>query len=175
MLTDTAQKIADAFGLVNSPMLIQLITDGKRVFVLEFSARTGGGVKYILIKRSSGFDVISAVVDLTLGKTPHLESDKPKSKYVVNEFIYCHDGIFDKLVGFDEAKQSGTISDYYLFKPSGTKFDGIASSGDRVAGYTIVADSCEELGIKHAKALSMLEVHDQNGNDMFRKDIIKPL
>ena len=36
------QKIADAFQLKNSPMLIQLLTDNKRESVLEFSARTGG-------------------------------------------------------------------------------------------------------------------------------------
>ncbi len=40
-----AQQIADAFGLKNSPMLIQLLTDGNDVYVIEFSARTGGGGK----------------------------------------------------------------------------------------------------------------------------------
>ncbi|MBE5754586.1 MAG: ATP-grasp domain-containing protein [Clostridiales bacterium] len=46
----TAQQIVDAFGLKNTPMLIQFITDGKEVYVLEFSARTGGGTKYLRIK-----------------------------------------------------------------------------------------------------------------------------
>ena len=72
LVREIAQRIADAFGLKNSPMLIQMISDGERAFVLEFSARTGGGVKYLLIKKASGFDVISAVVDLTLGNKPHI-------------------------------------------------------------------------------------------------------
>ena len=46
----TAQQIADAFGLKNTPMLIQAMSDGENIYVLEFSACTGGGVKYILIK-----------------------------------------------------------------------------------------------------------------------------
>ncbi len=37
-----ANDIASAFGLVNSPMLIQMIYNGEKAFVLEFSARTGG-------------------------------------------------------------------------------------------------------------------------------------
>ena len=63
----TGQQIADAFQLKNTPMLIQLITNGKEVYVLEFSASTGDGVKYLRIKRVTGFDLIKAVVDLTLG------------------------------------------------------------------------------------------------------------
>ena len=43
----TAQKVANAFALKNSPMLMQVITDGNKIRVLEFSARTGGGVKYL--------------------------------------------------------------------------------------------------------------------------------
>ena len=33
-IKDTAQKIADAFGLKNTPMLIQLISDGKKIAVI---------------------------------------------------------------------------------------------------------------------------------------------
>ena len=39
------QKIADAFKLKNTPMLVQLLTDDKKESVLEFCARTGGGAK----------------------------------------------------------------------------------------------------------------------------------
>ena len=83
-ISQTAQQIADAFGLKNSLMLIQMISDGNQIYVLEFSARTGGGVKYQLIKRVCGFDVIKAVVDLTLRKTPHVEIMPAESKYISN-------------------------------------------------------------------------------------------
>ena len=63
-IADTAQNIADAFGLKNTPMLIQLISDGKKVSVVEFCARTGGGIKFLMIKKFSGFDVVKAVVTL---------------------------------------------------------------------------------------------------------------
>lgn len=169
---ETVQKIADAFGLKNCPMLIQMITDGKRVFVLEFSARTGGGVKHLLIQRVSGFDVIRAVVDLTLGLKPHVEPQPPVSKYIVNEFIYCKPGIFDRLSGFEELLEQGILMDYYLFKKSGAEFHSIASSGDRIAGFTIQADSLEELKMKHETAVSELKVLNRNGEDMMRHDLL---
>lgn len=170
-----AQQIADAFGLKNSPMLIQMITDGKRAFVLEFSARTGGGVKFRLIKKASGFDVVSAVVDLTLGNKPHVEKVVPENRYIINEFIYCDKGIFDRLDGFEELVADGTISEYSLYKWQGAKFDTIENSGDRVAGFTIQADTMEEIRIKHKKAVENIRVLDVNGKDIMRKDLLTDL
>lgn len=172
-IRDTAQKIADAFGIKNSPMLVQLISDGKRIFVLEFSARTGGGVKFQLIRRVSGFDVIAAVVDLTLGNKPHVEKKEPESKYLSNEFIYCSAGVFDHLEGFAELKSQGILSEYFLFKWQGAEFDGsIENSGDRIGGFTIQADTPEELLRKHEIAARDLRVVDVNGNDMMRHDLL---
>ena len=167
-----AQQIADAFGLKNSPMLIQMITDGKRASVLEFSARTGGGVKFRLIKKASGFDVIAAVVDLTLGNKPHIEKVVPENRYIANEFIYCDEGIFDHLDGFDELVADGTISEYSLYKWQGAKFDTIENSGDRVAGFTIQADTMDDLRRKHFEAVARMQVLDVNGRDIMRKDLL---
>ena len=167
-----AQKIANAFGLVNSPMLIQMITDGRRAAVLEFSARTGGGVKFMLIKKASGFDVISAVIDLTLGNKPHVDKVTPENKFIANEFIYCKPGIFDHLENFEELKNEGVITEYCLFKWKGAEFDTIENSGDRVGGFTVQADTLEDLRAKHAKAVAELKVIAQDGSDMMRRDLL---
>lgn len=171
-VTKIAQQIADAFELKNSPMLIQMIYDGKDAHVLEFSARTGGGIKYLLIKKVANFDVLAAVVDLTLGKKPHVENASPENKYIVNDFIYCIPGKFKKLSGFEELKQEGIISDYYLFKWEGAVFDTIENSGDRVGGFTVQADTLAELREKHAVAVERMSVLDEDGNDMMRKDLL---
>lgn len=167
-----AQQIADAFGLKNSPMLIQMITDGKRAAVLEFSARTGGGVKFMLIKKASGFDVISAVIDLTLGNKPHVDKVTPENKFIANEFIYCKPGIFDHLENFEELKAQGVISEYCLFKWKGAEFDTIENSGDRVGGFTVQADTMEALREKHARAVAELKVIASDGSDMMRRDLL---
>lgn len=171
-LTEVAQKIADAFGLYNSPMLIQLITDGKRISVLEFSARTGGGIKFMLIKKASGFDVIDAVIGLTLGEHPHLEAKDPENKIIVNEFIYCKPGVFDKFDGVDELISDGTVSEHFLFKWRGAEFKSVESSGDRVGGFTIQADTDEDIRFKHQRAAERIRVLDPDGNDIMRHDLL---
>jgi biotin carboxylase len=174
-LQTTVQGIANAFELKNCPMLVQLITDGRRVFVLEFSARTGGGVKYLLIRKASGFDVISAVVDLTLGKKPHVDPDQPAFKYVANEFIYCYPGVFDRMEGFEALKEQGIIADYYLFKWKGAEFTSVDSSGDRVGGFTVHGNTPEEIEENHRKAAAAIRVLDPAGRDIMRHDLLTDL
>ena len=97
-IEEIAQTIADGFHLVNAPMLIQLLHNGDNVSVLEFCARTGGNMKWLLIKYSSGVDVITATIDITLGKEPDLTHQNTGNNIVVNDFIYCYPGVFDHFV-----------------------------------------------------------------------------
>ena len=171
----TAQQIADAFGLRNAPMLIQMISDGEQAYVLEFSARTGGGEKFMMIKRVSGFDVVKAVVDLTLGQLPHVQTENLGKKYFASEFIYCRPGVFDRIEGDKELLERGILCDFYPFKSKGSVFDKIQNSGDRVAGYSMIANSKEELEEKHNAAVAGLKVLDTDGVDIMRHDILTEL
>ena len=170
-----AQQIADAFHIINAPLLIQLIANDDDISVIEFCARTGGNMKYLLIKHICGVDVIDAVIDLTLGKKPLIQVREPENKYIVNDFIYCKEGIFDHLEGFEEMLRSGYITDYHQIRPSGFIVHGIASSSDRVAGITIQADSLEEFNKKHEYAIQHIAVIDPDGVDIMRHDLLPGL
>ena len=170
-----AQQIADAFGLKNCPMLIQMINDGKRVSVLEFCARTGGNMKYLLIKRSCGFDVIKAVIDLTLGEKPTVDLREPEAKYIVNDFIYCRPGTYDRMEGFEELRQQGILTDFYSLRPRGIKVVGANSSSDRVAGMTITANSLEEFNKKHRHIVNNTQILNEEGQDIMRHDLLPDL
>ena len=174
-IRQVAQQIADAFSLKNCPMLIQMIHDGKRVSVLEFCARTGGNMKYLLIKRACGFDVIKAVIDLTLGQKPHVELSAPEAKHIVNDFIYCKPGTFDRMEGFEELRQQGILTDYCPLRPKGMQIRGVTSSSDRIAGFTVTADSLEEFNRKHRLIVDTVKIIDTEGNDIMRHDLLPDL
>ena len=167
-----AQQIADAFQLKDAPMLIQMINTGERVSVLEFCARTGGNMKYLLIKRTCGFDVIKAVIDLAVGEKPHVELSEPESKYIVNDFIYCKPGVFDRFAGVEEMLEQGMITDFRPLRPRGFQVFGVRSSSDRIAGFTVQADTLEEFNRKHRAAVENLKVLDVDGNDIMRRDLL---
>lgn len=174
-IEDIAQKIAEGFGLWESPLLIQLLHDGDKVSVLEFCARTGGGMKWLMIKHACGVDVIKATIDITLGLTPDLKRRDTGNKIVVNDFIYCRPGIFDHLEGFEEMHEQGLINEFRLIRTKGTVMRGVTSSSDRIAGMNIVADSIEEFNEKEKKILETIKVVDADGKNIMRKDLLPPL
>ena len=169
------QKIADAFGLKNSPMLVQLLTDDKKESVLEFSARTGGGAKYLLVRKASGFDPIKGVIDLTLGEKPEVGEIRSESKFITNEFLYAWPGVFDHLEGFEELKKEGIITEYLQFKWKGAEIFRAVSSSDRVASFTIQADTYEEMVSKHDQVAARIRLVDPEGKDIMRHDLLTPI
>lgn len=173
MIAQTAQKIADAFGLKNTPMLIQLISDGERIAVVEFCARTGGGIKFLMIKKISGFDVVKAVVDLTLGGKPHVEQIQKADKLTVNEFVYCKPGELVCMEGAQQLLEEGTVVEFSQFKSPGHTFGEIRSSGDRLAYFSVEAETDQELTRKHERANQLLKAIGSRGEDLIRHDLIE--
>ena len=109
---------------------------------------------------------------MTLSKR---ELNAPEAKYVVNDFIYCHPGTFEKLEGFEELKQQGILTDYYALRPKGMQIKGVASSSDRIAGITVTADSLEEFNRKHRIIVNGVKVLNTEGKDMMRHDLLPDL
>ena len=169
----TAQKIADGFGLKNTPMLIQLITDGEKISVVEFCARTGGGIKFLMIKKHTGFDVVKAVADLTLGIKPHVGKLLTPDKITVNEFLYCKEGVLSHMEGGEELLRDGVVDEFSCFKAEGTTFGEINGSGDRVAYYSISASIKEELLARHKIANEKLRAVSTDGKDIIRHDLVE--
>lgn len=170
---DAAQQIATAFGLTDTPMLVQLITDGKRISVVEFCARTGGGIKFRMIEKFSGFDVVKAVVDLALGDKPHVGELPPIENITVNEFVYCRPGVLHHVEGFEELLAEGVITEYAVFKAPGVQFGAINGSGDRVAYFSIEAETEAEVKRRHAIANARIKALTADGEDMIRHDLLE--
>ena len=171
-IEEVAQEIADGFGLVNAPLLIQLLATADRISVLEFCARTGGNMKYLLIKYASGVDVIGATLDITLGKTPDLTPKFEKHHIVVNDFVYCRPGVFDHLEGFEELEKKGIIKEFHPVRLKGTQMKGVTSSSDRIVGMNIVADTIDEYNAKREIINQSVKVVDINGQDIMRHDLL---
>lgn len=166
------QKIADAFGLKNTPMLVQMKVDNGKFSVIEFCARTGGGIKYRLIPHVAHFDVVDAVVDLTLGGKPHYDGWK-LNKYIIDEFIYCSPGEFDHLEGFEELEAEGIIEHWEQFKSKGHVFSDISNSGDRVAYFSVEAETLEEMERKYKTASQRIRALSSTGIDLIRHEIMQ--
>lgn len=170
-IRNVAQQIADAFGLYNSPLLIQFIYDGDEdVSVIEFSARTGGAIKYRLVWNMSHVDVVDEVVELTLNGRFDAKPEY-QDVHLRNEFLYCENGELDHVEGLEELLRDGTVNETYLFKTKGDRFTGVNSSGDRVAALVFLGESDEEVRRRCHEAVRRIRVIDRDGKDILKREI----
>lgn len=173
-IENMAQRIAEAFNLNNCPMLMQVLVRGDDIYVVEFSARTGGCIKHRLIELVSGVNVIKSTIDLFENKMPEI-CPKISDKYIVNEFVYCKKGVFDHVEGIQECVEEGLLREQYVLKVKGSKFEDVNSSGDRIAAIVYVADSYDDYVEKHNAVIDRIKVIDTCGNDIMRHDLLPKL
>lgn len=170
-LISIANQIAQAFQLSDTPLLVQLIEKDGKFNVLEFSARMGGGSKYHLIKTLSGVDIMAKYVDLILGNKPSVQP-KPMIEFAAMNYIYCIPGVISKMEGFEALKADGVIKDWFEYKTVGMQIDHAHTSGDRPAGYLVVADSQSELEHKQRLADQRIHILDSQGKDIMLHDLV---
>lgn len=166
---EICQQIASAFGLKDTPLLVQMIVGKGEYNVVEFSARMGGGSKYHLIQVLSGVNIMKVYVEMVMGKKPHVEPVK-QWNYALMNYVYCRPGTFTELKNFDELKAEGIIYSYFTYKMPGSIIEKSNTSSDRPAGFLIVGDTKDEVCLKLQQANKRLQVCNENGNDIMRHD-----
>ena len=86
------------------------------MYVIEFSARMGGGSKYKLIEYMTGINIMEAYVNLILGSAYQIPDANLSSKYIELGYVYCHNGTISRIIGFDKLKNAGVISEIFQYK-----------------------------------------------------------
>lgn len=168
-ILEIAQKIAEAFELRDTPLLIQMIVDKEEYNVIEFSARMGGGSKYHLIEVLSGIDIMNVYVNMILGKQPKVAPQKMVNSAIMN-YIYCYPGTYTHITGINKLKEESCIEEAFVYKSPYAHFEKASNSSDRVAGFLIVGDNSHEVKEKLIKANDSIKVIDENGKDIMRHD-----
>ena len=169
-LSEIANKIAKAYEVYNSPLLIQAMINGDDVKVIEFSARLGGGAKYKTIQNVTGFNVLRANLESMLGEKPKVEINDDGRCYS-RCHIYVNGGVFKAIEGLEDLQQRGIIDEYVLTKPFGVTVGSPKSSSDRVASVFISASSNEELNMKINESINNIKVLDEIGSDMLCREM----
>lgn len=169
---EICQKIADAWHLHDTPLLVQMIQKGDSYNVLEFSARMGGGSKYRLIQVLSGVNIMEVYVKMVMGDKPKVAPAKQYNNAIMS-YIYCYPGVYESVEGLDELKTKGVILDYFIYRGPNSVIEKSNTSSDRAAGFLVVGDSQEEVENKLAEANAVLRVLNDKGEDFMRHDLFQ--
>ena len=169
---EICQKIADAWNLHDTPLLVQMIQKGDSYNVLEFSARMGGGSKYRLIQVLSGVNIMKVYVEMVMGDKPKVAPAKHYNNAIMS-YIYCYPGVYKSVEGLEELKEQGVILDYFIYRGSDSVIEKSNTSSDRAAGFLVVGSSQEEVEEKLADANKLLRVLNDKGEDIMRHDLFQ--
>lgn len=169
-IQDVAQRIAEVYGIDNSPLLIQTIVHGDNFKVIEFSARLGGGAKYKTIETVTGFNVLQANLLSMLGEKPKIKIKNPEKKYS-RCHLYTTGGTLKSIIGLEESLSSGLIEDYVIIRTPGSSLSSPKSSGDRVGSVLVSGENMEELGNKIRKVIDSIRVINEDGKDILLREM----
>lgn len=167
-IVDIANNIARSFALKNCPMLIQALINGDNIYVIEFSARMGGGTKYKLINQISGLDIMKIYVNRILGNIEQNVHPELTDKFIEIDYLYTANGTVTDLVGFDECKKEGSISDFFQYKMPGSVITAHKTSSDRIAGILLIGENPSELDNQRKFVLSKIDILDHGKSILYR-------
>lgn len=169
-IQEATTKVANVFGLDNTPLHIQFIIDGDEISVIEFAPRVGGGISYKNIKSNTGFDIISSTIDSYLQKPVDVVYERSSRFFSVN-LAYGIPAVFDHMTGVDELIADGTIDSIHYHKTKGTAITDDRASGGRIAAILISGDSRQEVLSKVKYTFEHIEAFDPDGVQILRKDL----
>ncbi|MBU5436655.1 ATP-grasp domain-containing protein [Tissierella sp. MSJ-40] len=169
-IQQVANKIADAFDLDNTPLLIQAFINDDNINIIEFAARLGGGTHIKNVKLNTGFDILNSAVDSYLGIHTNIRYKQSES-YCATNIIYSLPGVFGSIMGCENLIDRGIVEEFFIYKTKGMEIPKGLSSRNRVGAFLVKANTKEELFKKIAMARNEIEVLDADGNSIMRKDI----
>lgn len=168
-ITEVASKIANAFNLKNCPILIQAIISADNVYVVEFSARMGGGSKYKFIEYMSGLNIMHVYVNRILGDKSQIIHVTPSKEHMELDYVYCYNGQVNIIKGFNELLTQGIISELFMYKSEGCCVEKRTTSSDRILGFLIKADNESELIKKRKYVVDNVDIFNENNQSIMYK------
>lgn len=168
---EISQCISAALNIVNGPLYIQAIATENEVYVIEFGLRFGGGLSFRILKDMTGVDIIAATADAYLGEISCISIQKPVLPVYATYHIFPKAGIFANVIGLEELTRDGSIDTFYVNKPFNMECTGSMTSSERIASFTVRASSYEENDRKLKHILQVIDIVDNYGKSIMRKDI----
>lgn len=174
-LTQVGNKIARAFKLDNTPLMVQAIVSGNEVNVIEFAPRIGGGENYAIIRMATGFDPIDAAIGSYLGDRPALLKPSlqcaDRNEILLDNYLYARPCVFGKVEGLAELLKEGAISKFDIYKQPGSLIGEGISSNNRVGSFIVSAASEAEGVEKIRHAISRIRIYDVDGSEVCIREI----
>ena len=170
-IKEIGSRLSVGFEFNNCPLIMQFILSGDDLFLIEFSARIGGGMSQRMTKRYFGIDLIAASVDSYLNMPIRFDKMDVFEGFISTNHLYYKEGTLFGFEGHEELIDEGIIDEIHFHKQMNSSIGRGLASSDRVASFIASAKTLNELRMKVKKALKNLKCMDINGKEIELKPI----
>jgi len=162
-VSELAKQAVKAVGIDNGAAHVEIILTKSGPKMVELGARLGGDcICTHLVPLSTGVDMVKAVIDISLGYSPDLDSNINMGSAI--RYITANKGIISSINNVDNALRLPGVKDIYFNKKVGESIDEIKSSADRI-GFVIAQGKDAEDAIRICEqAKSIIEIHTVDAN-----------
>ena len=161
---EIAQRIVDAFELINTPFFYQARLNNGIISVLEFAPRIGGGLSFQMVKRATGVDIVDLSIQSFLGEEMSLKGRFDHSKNLSTLLLYMEPGVFGEVTGLDKLLKEEIVDYGAVLKNRGDRVDANRTSSNRAVTLLITAETRSELDEKTQTTLDRINIIDIDGN-----------
>lgn len=165
-----ANKIAEAFGIMNGPLLLQGVIDNQQFSIIEVAGRVGGGMNHKNILAACTVDVISETINAWIGNDVNINIKQNPGLFHAVNYIYARNGVFSKVAGLDALLNEDYISSYIIVKPYNSEFPKDLSSKNQVAKVIVKAKTHKALVEKIKHLFRYADIIDKSGESLMLKD-----
>ena len=169
-LIDIGEKIANTFGLENTPLMVQTIADENEMNVIEFAPRIGGGENYRIIQMATGYNLIDAAIDSFLDIKPVLKY-RESDRIYLDKYLYVKPSVFSEIKGLKGMLDKCVIESFEIYKSRGAVITEDISSNNRVGSFIVSANG-QESGInKIHEVIDNIEIYDVDENPILIRSL----
>lgn len=136
------------------------ITDDGPI-ILETAARMGGGPIYRVVLMSTGVDLVRAIMDLSLGRTPDVAIRHPVKIIGSRDLFAEREGLIKEIIGAEDLKQLPGVVEVDLYKKVGDVVRRAPEAFQSHGHFIIEAANFDVLEATVAKGLKLVSLRTE--------------
>lgn len=172
-IADISHRVVKAFGLPNGPFYLQLLIGQNGIRVNELAARIGGAFEDVFIPWLTGFDILGAVIDTTLGQTVDiagLEALQPDAdgKCIAVQLLFCDPGRIGQITPLSELLSLPYLLDAGYNYDIGQEIPQMENATARF-GHAVICGTKENIVGRVDDFYRCLSVKSDHGAELLRR------
>ncbi|MEG2081591.1 MAG: glycosyltransferase [Oscillospiraceae bacterium] len=173
-IVDICNRLVSVFKIGEGALYVQLLVGEKGIKVNELACRIGGAFEDFFIPYVTGFNILKAVVNSSLGEKVSVEELKGFDmrhckKYVATQLTFCDSGRVKSITPLEEIKAMPYIIDAGYNYHEGDTLPMVENATARFGHAVIVGENEEALKSYIDDFYSKLQVKSDEGKELLHR------